>query len=288
MSAYTPAGWYPDPFGRHHHRYWDGAQWTHHVGSEGRQGFDPPLPSPPQSPVATPAQPAARADAGHKRVKRQVAQSFGVSGKTDAALLHESVLVVNQKAKLGAKTEYAVHDKDGRRIGTVQEVGSALLRMATGAGGRDGTRKFQIVDPAGTVVIALHRPAKLLKSKVIVVGADGVRSEIVQKNLGILANFRFSLESGGRVLGTLRADDHSAWEFTIQDSAGREVARITKTWAGWAKEWFTTADHYVVQIQRQLEEPMRSLVVAAALAVDTALKEDDDNWRRGSLSRRRS
>ena len=22
-----PANWYPDPFGRHEHRYWDGTQW---------------------------------------------------------------------------------------------------------------------------------------------------------------------------------------------------------------------------------------------------------------------
>jgi hypothetical protein len=30
----------------------------------------------------------------------------------------------------------------------------------------------------------------------------------------------------------------------------------------------------VVQIHRRLEEPLRSLVVAAALCVDTALKQD--------------
>ena len=37
---------------------------------------------------------------------------------------------------------------------------------------------------------------------------------------------------------------------------------------------FTTADNYVVQIHRPLEEPLRSLVVPAALSVDTALKQD--------------
>jgi len=54
-----------------------------------------------------------------------------------------------------------------------------------------------------------------------------------------------------------------------------EVARITKTWEGLAKTMFTTADNYVVQIHRPLEEPLRSLVVAAAVSVDTALKQDD-------------
>jgi hypothetical protein len=55
------------------------------------------------------------------------------------------------------------------------------------------------------------------------------------------------------------------------------VARITKTFAGLVQAAFTTADNYVVQIHRPLEEPLRSLVVAAALSVDTALKQDDRN-----------
>ena len=38
---------------------------------------------------------------------------------------------------------------------------------------------------------------------------------------------------------------------------------------------FTSADNYVIQIHRPLEEPLRSLVVAAALGVDTALNQDD-------------
>ena len=56
---------------------------------------------------------------------------------------------------------------------------------------------------------------------------------------------------------------------------GTEVARITKTWEGLAKTMFTTADNYVVQIHRRLPQPLLSLVVAAALSVDTALKQDD-------------
>ena len=48
------------------------------------------------------------------------------------------------------------------------------------------------------------------------------------------------------------------------------MARITKTWEGLAKTVFTTADNFVVQIHRPLEEPLRTLVVASSLAVDTA------------------
>ena len=36
------SNWYPDPYGRHEMRYFDGAQWTEHVSSNGKQSVDPP------------------------------------------------------------------------------------------------------------------------------------------------------------------------------------------------------------------------------------------------------
>jgi hypothetical protein len=29
------AGWFPDPFGRHQHRYWDGTRWSEHAADQG-------------------------------------------------------------------------------------------------------------------------------------------------------------------------------------------------------------------------------------------------------------
>ncbi len=37
----VPAQWAPDPSGRHHHRWWDGNQWTGHVADNGVSSFDP-------------------------------------------------------------------------------------------------------------------------------------------------------------------------------------------------------------------------------------------------------
>jgi hypothetical protein len=35
-----PPGWYPDPHGAPHMRWWDGAQWTAHVGPPAAAGDD--------------------------------------------------------------------------------------------------------------------------------------------------------------------------------------------------------------------------------------------------------
>jgi hypothetical protein len=39
-TPYTP-DWYPDPTGRHEHRYHDGTRWTEHVADRGIAGTDP-------------------------------------------------------------------------------------------------------------------------------------------------------------------------------------------------------------------------------------------------------
>jgi hypothetical protein len=36
-----PPAWYPDPTGRHDHRWWDGAAWTAHIADAGTAGIDP-------------------------------------------------------------------------------------------------------------------------------------------------------------------------------------------------------------------------------------------------------
>lgn len=40
-AALPPAGWYPDPSGRHEQRYWDGKGWSEHVSDQGERSLDP-------------------------------------------------------------------------------------------------------------------------------------------------------------------------------------------------------------------------------------------------------
>jgi len=196
------------------------------------------------------------------------------------------VLVVNQKIKfIGANTEYAVLDQRGHRVGAVLEVGQSRMKNAVSVRSASSRlRRMQVVDLQGRLVMTLTRPAKVVKSTLVVRRPDGTEiGQIVQKNVGFLKSVRFSIESQGRVLGSMTAENWIAWDFNIQDASGREVARVTKTWAGWAKERFTKSDNYVVEINLPVEEPLHSLVVAASLAIDTALKEDNPTGSRRSI-----
>ncbi|MEZ5246481.1 MAG: phospholipid scramblase-related protein [Acidimicrobiales bacterium] len=268
MTDYT-ADWYPDPGGKHELRYHDGTQWTDHVSDHGRQGVDPLVDS---GTVPTTGMAA-------DKVQRQVAEKAGVqTGATGGGTMFtEPVLVVNQKAKLlEINTEYAVYDQHGTQIGAIRQVGqSTLKKVARFVSSLDQfmTHSLQLVDANGAVQLTVTRPAKFAKSKVHVADAAGNPvGSIVQKNM--IGKIRFSLEGPNGEIGTLNGENWRAWNFNLQDAHGNEVARITKTWEGLAKTMFTTADNYVLQIHRPLEEPLRSLVVASAVSVDLALKQD--------------
>jgi uncharacterized protein YxjI len=264
-----PANWYPDPGGKHEHRYWDGHQWTDNVADHGRQSVDPLVGTHVPTTGAT-------AD----KIQAQVQQKAGVQAAAQGGgtLFTEPILVVNQKRKvIELNTEFAVYDQHGNQIGAVRQVGQSAAKKALRFVSNVDqflTHKFQVVDPTGNVQLTLTRPAKLLKSRVLIGDAQGNPiGEVVQQNA--IGKIRFSLESGGHTYGSINAENWRAWNFNIQDHTGTEVARITKTWEGLATTLFTTADNFVVQIHRQLEDPLRSMVVAAALCVDVALKQDD-------------
>jgi uncharacterized protein YxjI len=271
----TPAGWYPDPHGAPQTlRYWDGAKWTEHTNAD-QQGQ-----AAQQQPQAVPQQQAGPDPRAQRQVKQQVQQQAGAAGggSGGGSLFTEPVLVVNQKAKLIELTnEYKVMDQNGNLIGSVSEIGQSTLKKAlrfVSSLDQFMTHRLEIRDAYGQPQLVLTRPAKIMKSRVIVTRPDGSTvGEIVQKNM--IGKINFALNVDGQQIGAIKAENWRAWNFAIVDHADNEVARITKTWEGLAKTMFTTADNYVLQIHYQLPEPLLSLVVATALTVDTALKQDD-------------
>jgi uncharacterized protein YxjI len=193
-------------------------------------------------------------------------------------LFQATTLVVSQKAKLiELQNEYAVLDADANQIGAVRQVGqTALKKVARFVSSLDQfmTHELEVVDATGAVRLKLVRPRKFVKSKIEVSDGNGARlGRIVQLNM--MGKIRFGLEdAAGNQIGSLNGQNWRAWNFSIADANGSEIATIQKTWEGLAKTLFTTADNYRVERRVIPAEPLNSLVLAAALAVDTALKQD--------------
>ena len=194
-------------------------------------------------------------------------------------LLSRERLVFNQKAKIiELNIDFAIRDTDGNEVGRIRQEGqSKLKKLARFVSSVDQfmTHTLTVYDAGGAKVVELTRPAKIFKSTVVV--KDGAGSEvgrIVQQN--VFGKIRFAFKDvNGQDVGSINAENWRAWNFSIQDTTGNEVARITKTWEGLAKTLFTTADNYLLEVSGQnLTSAMRQLILASAAGVDLALKQD--------------
>lgn len=122
-------------------------------------------------------------------------------------------------------------------------------------------------------IIVIHRKFSFLRSKVSVKAGDG-------RELGYFKSKILSL--GGGFLVFNKADQQIAeikgnwkgWDFKFLTTAGAEIGTVTKQWAGIAKELFTSADNYVINLAAGQPQEAVLLLIAAGIAIDTIYKEN--------------
>ncbi len=199
---------------------------------------------------------------------------YGYSQPALSQLLAHAKFLVDQKAKLiELRNEYSIYDEHGNRIGSVMQVGQSvltrLLRLLIRADALLGV-KLEIREADGTVALLVHKPG--MRITCTVSRPNGVALGRIAARIR-LGKVRMTLtDPAGNVLGEIRAENLRAWNFSVQDASGQAIARVDKKWAG-ARELFTTADKYLVELNPSLTDPLRSLVVASCLAIDTLLKQ---------------
>ncbi|GAA2790969.1 phospholipid scramblase-related protein [Saccharopolyspora taberi] len=274
MNAPPPPGWYPDQADPRYVRWWDGRQWTQQV-----QPARPPQqrPAPPQN-DASAIELALGGTGDAASVRDQVQRhAGGPAGGGGGTLFSEPVLVINQQAKLvEISNEFGIFDQHGRQLGSCVQYGQNAAQKAFRFLSKADsllTVKLQIKDAHGNPVLLLHRPAAtMFKPAIHVQRPDGAEIGTIK-----LANFwgkaRLNFEVGGQVCGAMIAENLRGWDLRLVDHQEQQIGQISKSWEGLAKAVFTTADNYVLQIFRPLQDPLLSMVIASAMAFDTAFKQ---------------
>ena len=191
-------------------------------------------------------------------------------------LIAQPLVQVRQRAKLfELRNQYELLDDAGAPIGAVQQVRqSPLAVIARIASDLDVALPVELeVSDGDAVVLTLRKP--WFRMAVHVTDAFGSSVGTVTKRVRMgKARFRLA-DPTGRPFGEVRAENWRARDFSVLDVNGREVARVTKRWAGFAREMFTDADHYAIQLSDDLVDPLRSLAFAAPFAVDLVMKQKD-------------
>jgi len=210
------------------------------------------------------------------KVQQQVAKT-NATPRTQGGgtIFTEDVIVVNQKAKLfEASAQYSVFDQNGNEIAAVQQVNQSkfakILKLLVKFDGLL-TTELNVIDTNGNQLARLFKPRHFFKAKVEVTTASGLEGSI--NTVLKFGKAELKLMMGEQQVGLIKAENFRAWNFAIFDAAGNQVGKVSKTWAGLGKEFFTQADNYVVEIAQNIQPQLREFSVVSAVAIDAVLKQ---------------
>lgn len=170
---------------------------------------------------------------------------------------------------------YKVYDGQGAPVGNiVQEVSGwhKVLRLLINKAMMPFT--LHIKDMEDNKLVTIRRGWTFWMSKISItdVATDTVIGHIRQKFRFFKPTFRI-LDPQEQEMAVITGD-WKAWNFNIKDSGGVEIGVITKKWAGFMKEAFTSADKYIVSIVPQVAEDVQKIaIVSTAITIDMVLKE---------------
>jgi hypothetical protein len=175
-----------------------------------------------------------------------------------------------------ARSQYRVMEKDGTLLALADQIGE-LAR----------NEKLRTYFPGKS---ELHARAVLLttpdgETPLLVVDKEEgrMRTTVARPDGEVVGSFRtdrvgrrYVLHDGDdKVLGEISVHI-SRSEFTVKDTGGKRVGQVRKKWAGVVTHLLTTADKYTVEIDDPVPEPLRTLVVTTAIAMDLTLHESKD------------
>ncbi len=134
--------------------------------------------------------------------------------------------------------------------------------------------EIDIKTPAGEKLVTVRRGVSFWLSTV----------EVLDHNAAVIGKFKQKLFSIGGKFEVLDANERplcmlkgkwTSWDFKFVSADNKEFATVTKKWAGFGREFFTSADNYVLQISPEVPEnhALRQLILAAVMCIDFVLKE---------------
>ncbi|MST93960.1 MAG: oxidoreductase [Pedosphaera sp.] len=134
---------------------------------------------------------------------------------------------------------------------------------------------LNVYENGGTVpVFTIHRPMAFFRSKVRVTGAGGVPLGYFKSKLFSFGGGFWVFDNADQKVAEVKGD-WKGWNFKLLSTGGAELGTVTKKWAGFGKELFTSADNYMISLSAHAEGSSAAslLLLAAGLAIDVVFKE---------------
>lgn len=133
--------------------------------------------------------------------------------------------------------------------------------------------EVEIATPEGQKVLSVSRGVAIFLSRVEVRDETGTIVGYFKQKLFSIGGKFDVLDAQENLVCTLRGK-WTSWDFRFMQGE-RELANVSKKWAGLGKELFTSADNYMLTIQDSVphNSAVRVLILAAVMCIDMVLKE---------------
>jgi uncharacterized protein YxjI len=193
----------------------------------------------------------------------------------ESIFMNNVILVKERVGLFKAANAYDLFNAQGQKIGEVLEripnFFVKLLKFTNYKTLLPYTVNFY--DSSKTHVLTIKRPFTIIRSNISVLTNDGKPLGMYRQKFKLIKPEFHLFDPSGNLFASLKGD-WKGWNFTLEDKSGVELAKITKKWAGLAKELFTSADNYVMSISKpDIPEDLRKVIFAAGIGIDMSLKE---------------
>jgi len=171
--------------------------------------------------------------------------------------------------------QYKVYDAQGAQIGAVVQRVPGWQKVLRVIGNFKAIMPFtlEIQNADGTVESTISRGWTFWMSKIAITDGSGAALGTIRQKWAFLKPTFNIFNSEGVQVASITGD-WKAWNFSINGPTGQPIGSITKKWAGIAREFFTSADKYQVEIAEEVAEDAHKIaIVSAAITIDMVLKE---------------
>lgn len=177
---------------------------------------------------------------------------------------HQELRVLQPGKVLADRARYEIYD-DRQRVAVVEETeGHTKLRLLSKA--MPDTRVFAVTDSDGKPLLTLAK----YTSEWITELRDPAGSLVGRIRTEGSRRHYTLLDAEGVTIGQA-VGDLGLKKFSVTPTEGRQCARFSKKFAGVAKEWLTSSDHYKVEFTGPASPTLRMMTVMMPVVLDLTL-----------------
>lgn len=127
-------------------------------------------------------------------------------------------------------------------------------------------------DESQPAVFSIYRGPTFLRAKVEVLGPGGEMLGFFKSKIFSVGGAFTVHNAAGEEVAVVQGS-WTGWNFKFTSKNGLALGEVTKKWGGFGKEFFTSADSYIIALSPDAPSQAAILLIAAGLAVDIVFKE---------------